>query len=239
MFHFLGSQAGVVDISHAFHLYYKCCMWIEFQSISTWLRGFSPGTPVSSLLKIDSQSNSSGCGAVLRSHIWIVFRGRAPNRQHSSFGPTSLSCALCNSAYGLRERVISRSTILLFNSLHFPDTFRHCVGVFVWAVEVSQVTVSPKRTTESFFTASSKRSCQHIENETAADEGEVGWGGKIGMSNFIFTPPPHFLFRSSVAVRIKNVSIPSPVAQELSCQSLTFEVAKWQIIHMFRPPFSY
>ena len=27
---FLGSQAGVVDIKHAFHLYYKCCMWIEF-----------------------------------------------------------------------------------------------------------------------------------------------------------------------------------------------------------------
>ena len=31
----VGSQAGVVDINHAFHLYYKCCMWIEFQSIST------------------------------------------------------------------------------------------------------------------------------------------------------------------------------------------------------------
>ena len=31
----MGSQAGVVDINHAFHLYYKCCMWIEFQSIST------------------------------------------------------------------------------------------------------------------------------------------------------------------------------------------------------------
>ena len=30
-----GSQAGVADINHAFHLYYKCCMWIEFQSIST------------------------------------------------------------------------------------------------------------------------------------------------------------------------------------------------------------
>ena len=30
-----GSQAGVVDINHAFHLYYKCCMWIEFQSNST------------------------------------------------------------------------------------------------------------------------------------------------------------------------------------------------------------
>ena len=48
----LGSQAGVVNINHAFHLYCKCCMWIEFQSISTWLRGFSPGTPVSSLLKL-------------------------------------------------------------------------------------------------------------------------------------------------------------------------------------------
>ena len=47
----LRSQAGVISINYAFHLYYKCCMWIEFQSISTWLRGFSPGTPVSSLRK--------------------------------------------------------------------------------------------------------------------------------------------------------------------------------------------
>ena len=31
-----------------------------------------------------------------------------------------------------------------------------------------------KDTVESFFTASSKRSCQHIENETAANEGEGG-----------------------------------------------------------------
>ena len=27
----MGSQAGVVDIKHASHLYYKCCMWAEFQ----------------------------------------------------------------------------------------------------------------------------------------------------------------------------------------------------------------
>ena len=91
----VGSQAGVVDINLAFHLYYKYCMWIELQSISTWLRGFSPGTPVSSLLKIDSQSNPSGCGAaLLRGHIWVVFRSWAPNWQHGSFSPTSLSCAL-------------------------------------------------------------------------------------------------------------------------------------------------
>ena len=50
----LGSQAGVVDINHAFHLYYKHCMWVAFQLISTWLRGFSLGTPVSCLRKIDS-----------------------------------------------------------------------------------------------------------------------------------------------------------------------------------------
>ena len=42
--------------------------------------------------------------------------------------------------------------------------------------------------------ASSKRSCQHIENETEADGGEVGGGGvgaadENGMSNFIFSPP--------------------------------------------------
>ena len=65
-----------------------------------------------------------------------------------------------------------------------------------------------KRTIESFFTASSKRSCQHIENETAADEREVVASSscvdeddkpvtstdKNGISNFIFNPPPPPLF---------------------------------------------
>ena len=55
----LGSQASVVDIKHAFHLYYKCCMWAEFQSISTWLRGFSLDTPVSSLNSISATFNQS------------------------------------------------------------------------------------------------------------------------------------------------------------------------------------
>ena len=112
-----GSQAGVVDINHAFHLYNKCCMWIEFQSISTWLRGFSPGTPVSSLLKIDSKSNPSGCGAVLRGHIWVVFRDRAPSWHHSSFDLTSLSCALWNSVFDCEKGRLAGQT--------FTFTFNH------------------------------------------------------------------------------------------------------------------
>ena len=106
----LGSQAGVVDINHTFHLYNKCCMWVEFQSISTWLRGFSPGTPVSTLLKMDSQSNPSGCGAVLRGHTWVVFRDRAPSWQHSSFDPTSLSCALWNSVFDCEKGRLAGQT---------------------------------------------------------------------------------------------------------------------------------
>ena len=51
----------------------------------------------SSLSKIDSQPIPSGCGAVLRGHTWVVFRGRAPSLQHSSFGPTSSSRVLNNS----------------------------------------------------------------------------------------------------------------------------------------------
>ena len=31
----IDGQTSVVDINHAFHLYNKCCMWAEFQSIST------------------------------------------------------------------------------------------------------------------------------------------------------------------------------------------------------------
>ena len=66
----------------------------------------------------------------------------------------------------------------------------------------------PKRTIASFITAASEPGCQHIENETAANEGEVGerrdknFGGganKNGMSNFIFSPPPHILCRSAAA----------------------------------------
>ena len=63
----------------------------------------------------------------------------------------------------------------------------------------------PKRTIESFFTASSKRSYQHIENETAERvkgklEGRGGRADKNGMSNFIFSPPPApSLFRSAAA----------------------------------------
>ena len=45
------------------------------------------------------------------------------------------------------------------------------------SVEVSIETMPLKRIIESFITAKSERSCQHIGNETAANEGEGGGGG--------------------------------------------------------------
>ena len=42
------------------------------------------------------------------------------------------------------------------------------------SVDILLVTMPPNRTIKSFFlTASSKWSCQHVENKTAADEGKV------------------------------------------------------------------
>ena len=103
----LGSQGGLVVINRASHLYDPGStlasgrMWAEFQSISIWLWGFFSGysgfPPSSKSTPLFHQAIPSGCGAVLRGHTWVVFRGRAPSRQHSSFGPTSLSCALSNS----------------------------------------------------------------------------------------------------------------------------------------------
>ena len=67
------------------------------------------------------------------------------------------------------------------------------------SVEVSRtVTMPPKRTIESFITAASERSCQHIENETAANEGKIGvkvinmlgGGGLIKMECPILFQPP-------------------------------------------------
>ena len=53
----------------------------------------------------------------------------------------------------------------------------YSAGLTNLSVEVSLVTMPSKRTVESFITGVSKRSCQRIENETAANEGEVGgWG---------------------------------------------------------------
>ena len=58
----------------------------------------------------------------------------------------------------------------------------------------------------NFFTAASKRRCQHIGNESAANEREVDEAGRVikvlgagGLIKFIFSPP-HFLFRSAAAV---------------------------------------
>ena len=54
----------------------QCCMWIEFQSISTWLRQFPPGTQVSSLINnwLLVCSNSIGCR--MSSHkfisVWLL-----------------------------------------------------------------------------------------------------------------------------------------------------------------------
>ena len=109
----MGSQAGVVDINHAFHLYYNVVCGLSFSRSQPDFEGFLRALrfpPYSKLTpSLIHLAVVLGMG-VVRSHTWIVFRGRMPNRQHSSFGPTSLSCALCNSVYGLRERVISRSS---------------------------------------------------------------------------------------------------------------------------------
>ena len=63
--------------------------WVSVD-LNLTLRVFLRVLRFSSLLKIDSRPMDKG-------HTWVVFRGRAPSRQHSSFGPTSLSCALSNS----------------------------------------------------------------------------------------------------------------------------------------------
>ena len=59
------------------------------------------------------------CGAVLRGHTWVVFRGRAPSRQHSSFGLTSSSRALSNSVSDCEYRIYSnkrRGAYLIFRA---------------------------------------------------------------------------------------------------------------------------
>ena len=114
-------------------------MWVEFQSVSTWLWAFPPDTPVSSLLKIDSQSNPSGCGAVLWGHIIMGrFQGRALSRQHSSFGPTSLSCLFRNSVYDCEKgRLILLASQILSTRLYFW-CFLNLIIVAIFGMAVSQ-----------------------------------------------------------------------------------------------------
>lgn len=59
----------------------------------------------------------------------------------------------------------------------------------------------PKRIIESFFMASTKRACQHNENETVVDEGEVGGVGVADENGMFYFDPPacHFLFCSATA----------------------------------------
>lgn len=75
--------------------------------------------------------------------------------------------------------------------------------------KISLVTMPPMRTNELFFKAASKRSRHHIENKTAANEGEVGEGikmlGVIKMECpilFSAHSPLHFWFRSVTAKQL-------------------------------------
>ena len=76
----------------------------------------------------------------------------------------------------------------------------NCINLFLSLNGKTMALKNDRIIHTTFITALSKRSCQHIENETAADE-EGGGGGadKKEMSNFIFSPPRHFLFRSAAA----------------------------------------
>ena len=86
------------------------------------------------------------------------------------------------------------------------------------SVEVSPVTVPPKRTTVAFFTVASKQSCQNIENETTANEGEVGAGWVIKMLGegliklecpILFSAPPTFYFTSLLLPLMEQFRFPT------------------------------
>ena len=96
--------------SHLCRPRFICVM--TFSWSQSYSKGFSLGeTPVSPLGKSDSQLIPSGCRAVLRGHSGVMFSSQAPSWLHSSFGPTSLSCAKQLSLW-LRERAISRSDMI-------------------------------------------------------------------------------------------------------------------------------
>ena len=81
---------------------------------------------------MDSQSNLSGCDAVLRGSwvvgrvqssefrvvgrgrgsTWVVFRDRAPSGLHSSFDPTSLSCARPNSVSDYEKGLLAGQILI-------------------------------------------------------------------------------------------------------------------------------
>ena len=96
---FGGSQGGLVVINRASHLcdpgstLAQIVCGLSFSRSQSDSEGFSPGTPVFLPHQnwLPAYSIRLWCCAP---RTWVVFRGRAPSRLHSSFGPTSLSCAL-------------------------------------------------------------------------------------------------------------------------------------------------
>ena len=60
-------------------------------------------------------------------HISVVFRGRAPCRQHSSIGPTSLSCALRNLVYDCEKRRLASHIFIFLKCFHH---FKSCKVIF-------------------------------------------------------------------------------------------------------------
>ena len=99
-----GNQDGLEVINCAFHLCDpgstlgpEMVCGLSFSRSQPDSEGFSLGTLVFLPQQNRLTAFSISCGAVLQGHTSFVFRGQAPSRQHSSFGPISLSRALSNS----------------------------------------------------------------------------------------------------------------------------------------------
>ena len=113
------SQHGLVVIKHASHLcdpgstLARVVCGLSFSRPQSDSEGFSPGTPVflPPQNRLPAYSIRLWCCAP-RSYMGVV-RGRVPSRQHSSFGPTSLSCALSNSVSDCEKWRLADQKLLL------------------------------------------------------------------------------------------------------------------------------
>ena len=109
-----GSQAGIVDINHAFHLYYKCCMWIEFQSIPTWLRGFPPSSKLTpSLFQFDRMQDLPENHIRVSGASWVNIINNI-NYFYYMICYTSLQHFIISSTATLEHRVSTSSLTVQF-----------------------------------------------------------------------------------------------------------------------------
>ncbi|KAK1345145.1 hypothetical protein QTO34_013853 [Cnephaeus nilssonii] len=149
------------------------------------------------------------------------------------FSKTLNSCKVPQIRYASVERLLERLTDLRFLSIDFLNTFLHTYRIFTTAAQVlaklsdiykRPFTSIPVRSLELFFATSQNSRGEHLVD-----------GKSPRLCRKFSSPPPRAVSRTSSPVRVRKLSLTSPLNSRIGALDLTHHLGVQQPHHHPQP----